>query len=68
MQYCAFANENSNSQQEVLQGPPVEGLTEEMFTYPLKLHITINVMTLLDDRDCARAKQLLEDCVEKVIV
>lgn len=35
---------------------------------PIKLHITINVMTLLDDHDMARATQLLNDCVEKVIL
>lgn len=39
-----------------------------MFMRPNKLHITINVMTLVDDRECARAVQVLNDCVENVIV
>lgn len=55
-------------QLDVLQGPAIEGLTEDFFTPPIKLHVTINVMTLLDDHDIARAKQLLEECVEEVIV
>lgn len=58
----------SNLQKEVLEGPPIQGLTEELFKRPFKLHIAINVMTLLNDGDTDRAKQLLEDCVEKVIV
>lgn len=39
-----------------------------MIMRTIKLHITINVMTLLDNDEIARATKLLDDCLEKVIM
>lgn len=55
------------NQEEILQGPPIEGLTKKMFHRPKQLHITLNLMTILDDRDLDRARQLLNDCLEDTI-
>lgn len=54
-------------QAEVLAGPAIEGLTPEMFQRPVNLHITLNLMSLLNDLDMERAENILHDCVENVI-
>lgn len=54
-------------QREIVRGPPIFGLKEAMFMPANKLHITINVMALMDDEDRNLACQLLNECVENVI-
>lgn len=58
---------NIHVQAEVLAGPAIEGLTPEMFQRPINLHITLNLMTVLNDLDMERAENILHDCVDDVI-
>ena len=45
-----------------------KGICEELFQEAVKLHLTIEVMTLLDDRERSKASKLLEDLVKSINV
>lgn len=54
-------------QDEVMEMSTDTPLVNEMFIAPSKLHLTLNVMHLMDDEDRAKAKNLLEECKSKII-
>lgn len=51
---------------EVLKDPP-RGVTYSIFQNPNKLHLTISVLTLVDDEEIKLAKHVLQSCYEEVI-
>ncbi|XP_059612877.1 activating signal cointegrator 1 complex subunit 1-like [Phlebotomus argentipes] len=55
----------------VLAGPPVDGLTEKMFQNPLKLHLTLTVMVLMNEDEVTKARELLhgeQDAIQAILV
>lgn len=52
---------------KVLSDPQMFGLTEEFFQKPSKLHITIVVLTLLDNTDRIQAATCLQECQEMIV-
>lgn len=52
--------------QEVLNDPP-RGVTDSIFQNLNKLHLTISVLTLVDDEEINAAKQVLNQCYEEAI-
>uniref|UniRef100_A0A6B2EGG3 Putative transcription coactivator complex n=1 Tax=Phlebotomus kandelakii TaxID=1109342 RepID=A0A6B2EGG3_9DIPT len=46
-------------QEAVKSGSPVDGLTDDMFQIPEKLHLTITIMILMDDQERKMVKELL---------
>lgn len=51
---------------EVLKDAP-RGVTESIFQNPVKLHLTITVLTLVDDEELKAAKEVFHNCYEEVI-
>lgn len=47
-------------QQEILQGPPDNRLTDAMFMRPDQLHIKLNMLSIMNENDLAHAKNQLE--------
>lgn len=53
--------------QAIVSGPAVFGLDESMFMKLTKLHLTIGVMSLMDDFERQLAIRLLQECQQLVI-
>lgn len=54
-------------QKEIIEGQPIRGLTEKMFTKLPKLHLSIAMLYLMDDVDRAKASDLLDKYVHDII-
>lgn len=54
-------------QKEIMEGQPIHGLTENMFTKTGRLHITIAMLYLMDDIDRTKACDLLDKFVHTII-
>lgn len=52
--------------QDILKDPP-RGVTESIFQNPNKLHLTVSVLTLVDDEELSTAQQVLQSCYEEVL-
>lgn len=54
-------------QREILKEVAIRGVDENIFQNPSKLHMTVDVLSLLDQIEIEHAKEILSDKVEKVI-
>lgn len=55
-------------QRQILADDLVDGLTETMCMRPVDLHISLNAMALSDEIDLVCAREVLDECLEKVIM
>lgn len=62
----SIQNNLEKFKQDILKDPP-RGVTESIFQNPNKLHLTISVLTLVDDEELNAAKQVLQNCYDEVI-
>lgn len=56
----------SKFQKCILEKPP-RGVTNSIFQKPVKIHLTLVVITLLDDEEVTMAKKVLENCYSEYI-
>lgn len=52
---------------EIITGTPTRGIDESIFQDPCKLHLTIVMLTLADDLEIEKAKQILTDHVDNIL-
>lgn len=57
----------SRFKSDILSDPEIYGIDESLFQNPLKLHLTIGTLSLLDNEDRIRTAEMLQDCKEFVI-
>lgn len=55
------------SQEDILNHEASLDLHESIFIKPEKLHLAFGVMCLAEDDNRLRAKQQLDDCLEKIV-
>ncbi|KAL1498368.1 hypothetical protein ABEB36_009178 [Hypothenemus hampei] len=60
-------NDNFNKFQEKVLEDPARGISKSIFQSPPKLHLTIEVLTLLDKEEITLAKKSLEICYNEYI-
>lgn len=53
--------------EQILNDTEIFGITENMFQNPLKLHLTIAILTLMDKEDRAIAACYLQNCRETIV-
>ncbi|KAF7267910.1 hypothetical protein GWI33_018908 [Rhynchophorus ferrugineus] len=53
-------------QDEVLKNPP-RGVTDKHFQNPVKMHLTVVVLKILDEEELILAKKTLQNCYDEVI-
>lgn len=57
----------SHFKEKILNDKGIFGISESLFQNPLKLHLTITTLALMDDEDRAVAATYLQDCKEMIV-